>query len=242
MYHLPLLPGYSHGVNVRSSTPPEDRLSRMSQADETGYQGTYFNTTSEDPSFSLRDGYIKSSSPEETRKVKFPGGEDTEIEASGVETEAEEEPLLRRTEAEALMTDAEPTLPRSDSEARTIRPSVSQYSMGDDEAAAARERERQQSQEGNEAVRDYVESERREELETELDRERDRADVQNTAEVVFFAYGVVVFSGLEESQERSILEDVENAGVVRRKIEEDDWEVEECHFDVRSSLSTRLTL
>ncbi|THH30671.1 hypothetical protein EUX98_g3525 [Antrodiella citrinella] len=50
------------------------------------------------------------------------------------------------------------------------------------------------------------------------------------AEVVFFTYGVVVFLGLEEGQERAILEDVSNAGVMRRPLTEDRWEIEECHF------------
>ena len=52
------------------------------------------------------------------------------------------------------------------------------------------------------------------------------------AEVVFFSYGVAVFFGLEEAQERDILDDLESAGVWIRKREEDDWEIEECHFAV----------
>lgn len=55
---------------------------------------------------------------------------------------------------------------------------------------------------------------------------------EKVAEVVFFAYGVVVFYGLEENQERSIIEDITTAGVLTRKIEEDAWEIEECHFAV----------
>ncbi|KXN92159.1 Sporulation protein RMD8 [Leucoagaricus sp. SymC.cos] len=50
------------------------------------------------------------------------------------------------------------------------------------------------------------------------------------AEVVFFEYGVVVFFGLTERQENDILEDIENAGIMKRKISEDDWEIEEFHF------------
>lgn len=47
MYHLPLLPGYGPHANVRSSVPaktPGGRtmLSRMSEAEEYGYEGTYF--------------------------------------------------------------------------------------------------------------------------------------------------------------------------------------------------------
>lgn len=55
---------------------------------------------------------------------------------------------------------------------------------------------------------------------------------QRFAEAIFFSYGVVVFFGLEEGQERAILEDVQNAGVMRRPLEEDRWEVEECHYAV----------
>ncbi|KAF9029201.1 hypothetical protein BDP27DRAFT_1436694 [Rhodocollybia butyracea] len=40
----------------------------------------------------------------------------------------------------------------------------------------------------------------------------------------------VVFFGLTESEEKSILEDVENAGIFRRKIIDEQWEIEECHF------------
>jgi uncharacterized Rmd1/YagE family protein len=55
----------------------------------------------------------------------------------------------------------------------------------------------------------------------------------NVGQVVFFEYGVVVFFGLTEKQEYTILEDVEGAGVFKQKLKEDDWEVEECHFVVR---------
>lgn len=57
---------------------------------------------------------------------------------------------------------------------------------------------------------------------------------ERVAEVVFFAYGVVVFFGLQESQERSIIYDIQTAGVLTRKIEEDLWEIEECHYTVSS--------
>ncbi|KAJ7591035.1 DUF155-domain-containing protein [Mycena floridula] len=51
---------------------------------------------------------------------------------------------------------------------------------------------------------------------------------EDLAEVVFFEYGVVVFFGLTENEEKSILQDVEN--VVVRKIIESEWEIESCHF------------
>ena len=59
---------------------------------------------------------------------------------------------------------------------------------------------------------------------------------EQVAEVVFFAYGVVVFFGLQEAQERSIIDDIVNAGILTRKIDEESWEIEECHFAVSSFL------
>ena len=59
---------------------------------------------------------------------------------------------------------------------------------------------------------------------------------QGFAEAIFFDYGVVVFFGLREDQELNILEDVEAGGNMSRKIPHDDWEVEACHYAVRSLL------
>lgn len=55
---------------------------------------------------------------------------------------------------------------------------------------------------------------------------------ENVAEVVFFAYGVVVFFGFTQDQEKMIIDDLDNALVLVRKIGEDKWEKEECHFSV----------
>ena len=54
------------------------------------------------------------------------------------------------------------------------------------------------------------------------------------AEAVFFSYGVSVFFGFQESEERTIMEDCEFAGVWVRGQEEDGWEVEEFHYTVSS--------
>ncbi|KAI0266063.1 hypothetical protein BC834DRAFT_1032727 [Gloeopeniophorella convolvens] len=53
---------------------------------------------------------------------------------------------------------------------------------------------------------------------------------EDAAEAVFFAYGVVVFMGFEESAERAVLEDLQRAGALRGARPEAEWEVEECHF------------
>ena len=55
-------------------------------------------------------------------------------------------------------------------------------------------------------------------------------DYSNMAEAVFFSYGVAVFFGFSENQEIGILEDLERAGIMKRKMTLNDWEVEECHF------------
>lgn len=159
MYHLPLLPGYGPNSNLRSSAPPKSPgtqtlLHRMSEAEENGYQGTYF--TSQSPEVN-QDGYIQSGSPKLSRSVPS----ETEPET---ETETEHDANGRGT-------------PRA-------RPQAVSAPVIED----------------------------------------------NVAEVIFFSYGVVAFFGMSESQERGILEDVENAGVMLRKFHEEDWEVEEFHY------------
>ncbi|KAH8113890.1 DUF155-domain-containing protein [Phellopilus nigrolimitatus] len=161
MYHLPLLPGYDPGVNVRSSaavkTPGgKSFLTRMSEAEENGYEGTYFPSESGE-GFSS-DGFIAGSSPDDARRMQRPPG-------------AEE-----ATEEGEGDVQGEPGAPR--------RP-----------------------------------------------RARSMAD-ERIAEVVFFAYGVVVFFGFEENEERAIVDDLDSAGILSRRIEDDAWEVEECHYTV----------
>lgn len=53
------------------------------------------------------------------------------------------------------------------------------------------------------------------------------------AEAVFFSYGVVVFFGLAEAQEHSILEDIEAADIMRKPLPEARWEIEECHYEYK---------
>ncbi|KAG6900300.1 hypothetical protein C0993_000273 [Termitomyces sp. T159_Od127] len=53
---------------------------------------------------------------------------------------------------------------------------------------------------------------------------------EDVAEVIFFDYGVIVFFGLHKRQERDILEDIAHAGISRRPLKEDQWQVEEYNF------------
>ncbi|KIJ28176.1 hypothetical protein M422DRAFT_76855 [Sphaerobolus stellatus SS14] len=134
VYHLPLLSGYAQNVNIRSSAPVSQAiLSRMSEAEEYGYEGSYFPDADEPGNFS-QDGYI-SSSP--------------------VAGPASHRPPRRRDKME-----------------------------------------------------------------------------EQIGEAVFFSYGVAVFFGFNEGEERDILDDIESAEAWVRKWPEDDWEIEECHFTI----------
>jgi uncharacterized Rmd1/YagE family protein len=178
MYHLPLLPGYGPAVKVRSSVPAPShtrRLSRMSQAEEDGYTGSYFIPgRSPERGFS-HDGYIARSltnSPPVERRMR-------DLEENEVEGESRERE--RGFIMDTPLVTQNPTLvpPTPVSEPRTP------VAAGDD-----------------------------------------------AAEIVFFAYGVVVFFGFEEMQERDILEDVHGAGAVKGVRAEGEWEIEECHYAV----------
>ncbi|KAH0581415.1 hypothetical protein H2248_012497 [Termitomyces sp. 'cryptogamus'] len=170
MYHLPLLPGYGPDTNIRSSAPAKASneksiLAGLSEAEEDGYQGTYFNTRTPRPSNS-HEGYIYSSPVE-------PG------------------PVL------SDMTELLPS--EAESEQELLYTSLSEAESPVQRKVHWQSPPRSQSEE-------------------------------DVAEAVFFEYGVVVFFGLHERQECDILEDIARAGVVRRPLEEDQWEVEQCHF------------
>jgi len=176
MYHLPLLPGYGPAVKVRSSVPAAShtrRLSRMSQAEEDGYTGSYFIPgRSPEQGFSY-DGYIARSltnSPPIDRRMR-------DLEENEVEGERgflADTPLVAQSPTLILPT---PTAPVGE-----LRTPVA---AGDD-----------------------------------------------AAEIVFFAYGVAVFYGFDEMQERDILEDIHGAGTVKGARAESEWEIEECHYAV----------
>ncbi|WVQ81210.1 hypothetical protein IAT38_003332 [Cryptococcus sp. DSM 104549] len=61
-------------------------------------------------------------------------------------------------------------------------------------------------------------------------RRKSHSTLNNVAEAVFFSYGVSVFFGFNESEEREIMEDCESTGAWSRGLGEDDWEIEEFHY------------
>jgi len=207
MYHLPLLPGYGPNANVRSSVPTKTKtgqslLAHLSEVEENGYQGTYFTSPVAPSDSIMREGYITSSSPVDTRHDRVPQSADSSLVApAGTDEETEMD--------RGFVT--EPETPKSD-----IITDVVQTPVEIDPGA-----------ETDPGIygrwKTPVET-----PETEILSSKNQDD--EVAEVVFFEYGVVVFFGLEESQEKDILEDVENAGIMKRKINEDDWEIEECHY------------
>ncbi|KAF9450288.1 DUF155-domain-containing protein [Macrolepiota fuliginosa MF-IS2] len=196
MYHLPLLPGYGPGANLRSSVPAPvshgvSYLSALSEAEEDGYQGTYFTQPMRRSSSERRDGYISSTSPVETRK------------------------LHPSTPPAASIPQLDPYTPASDI---NIEVSMSSSAAILSEAEAWTDTEPATSPNW------------RAQKDVEIIPPTPGPPEDEVVEVVFFEYGVVVFFGLTESQEKDILEDIENAGIMKRKINDDDWEIEECHF------------
>lgn len=210
MYHLPLLPGYGPNANIRSSVPAPvtqgaSYRTALSEAEEDGYQGTYFPQPIHRSSVDMGDGFISSISPVLTRNnlaaAVSPPSE------SGPSSFASDAPAKRPSPAH--LSDSEPwtdnelqpeSAHRWRTEQKNNLPPVTPPPLPDPPTST------------QPAEDDIIEA-------------------------VFFEYGVVVFFGLTEGQERDILEDIENAGIMKRKIYEDDWEVEECHFTVRAFLS-----
>ena len=198
MYHLPLLPGYGPDANVRSSAPPKTNdgksiLNALSEAEENGYQGSYFIHNNEQSVAPHHDGYL-TSSPTDTRNN------------TAVTTPATQEYYTSTSEAEtdhyASASEAEGLTSHTQDVGSSSAPSASVPVIS-----------------------------------TPSGLNQPPGNDNEHAEAVFFEYGVVVFFGFTEVQEKSILEDIHNAGIVKRRISEDEWEVEECHYAVRLYIS-----
>jgi len=205
MYHLPLLPGYGPNANIRSSMPAPvtQYLTALSEAEEDGYQGTYFTQPIHRTPVDTRDGYISSMSP--VRTHNSPTVAVSPPSESGSSGSVSDAPAKRPSPVH--LSDSEP----SDSEVQ--------------QEYANQWRTEQKPPPPLPHPPTFT-----------------KPAEDDIVEVVFFEYGVVVFFGLTEGQERDILEDIENARIMKRKIHEDDWEIEECHFTVRVFLSSFLFL
>ncbi|PPQ99249.1 hypothetical protein CVT24_009294 [Panaeolus cyanescens] len=200
MYHLPLLPGYGPNANVRSSAPAKTKagvsvMAHLSEAEENGYQGTYFTTERSRSPTSLREGYISTGSPVETIK-----------QYNQYHHQPEEEPDL------GMMTEPELETPASEFVLPTAPDAVEIDPGAETDPGIYK------------TWKSIVEET------TEVDAPPRVSKDDDVGEVVFFEYGVVVFFGLSEREEKDILEDVAHAGVMKRSFKEDEWEIEECHF------------
>ncbi|KAF9458240.1 hypothetical protein BDZ94DRAFT_1271189 [Collybia nuda] len=217
MYHLPLLPGYGPDTNIRSSAPSKLKtgksfLTRLSEAEENGYQGTYFSSPAARSPTSHRDGYISSSPVEtrNTRRLTSPPFDDT-IHAIQSDTGyISSSPVETRN----VHGTPSPSMPPFDETLHAIKsedfvPSTDATAFSDTEAPPERE------------VRWQT---------PPRTPPQPKVAEEEVAEVVFFEYGVVVFFGMNERNERDILEDLDKAGILKRPMAEGDWEIEECHF------------
>ena len=204
MYHLPLLPGYGPAANIRSSVPAVTTTGKsfqahLSEAEENGYQGTYFTSQHSRSSESLGEGYISSNSPVDTRNHRHNISSPTDFPLNEGSEQYYDEPPTPASESLPKATTAADIDPGAETDPGTWKPADD---FQDPEIPSST-----------------------------------RIQEENVAEVVFFEFGVVVFFGLEERHEKDILEDIAKAGIVKRPIVEDDWEIEECHFAVCLLLS-----
>ncbi|KIM47053.1 hypothetical protein M413DRAFT_440600 [Hebeloma cylindrosporum] len=222
MYHLPLLPGYGPNTNVRSSAATvtktgESRLAHLSEAEENGYQGTYFTSPPERSEIELREGYISSSSPVNSRSRV--GGTPAHFDGLLSHTETDTETEHERERERGHEHEYEPgILPELETPISEIVPGTSYPNVDIDPGA-----ETDPGVYPQHGTPDYT-------LEQPSHEASQPQREDDVAEVVFFEYGVLVFFGLKEQQEKDIIEDIEKAGILKRKIEEEDWEIEECHF------------
>ncbi|THU93627.1 DUF155-domain-containing protein [Dendrothele bispora CBS 962.96] len=221
MYHLPLLPGYGPNANVRSSAPVQSEdgrsfFARLSEAEEMGYQGSYFHHDANQQHARREDGYI-TSSPVERRSVP-----DSALLSESAPLVSDSDAYTGASDAEA---DADVTSPMSDSEQR---PGGNPFVMPISIISPSTESHLT-------SLPSTTPPSSALHMTPLRDQEREQEE-QEAVETIFFDYGVVVFFGFTEVQEKSILEDIENAGVLRRKIPENDWEIEECHFTLDKNI------
>ena len=182
-------------------------LSHLSEAEEDGYQGSYFSPMRAPSPSDLRDGYISSSSPVDTRTIPHAAPSDVAHNSSTYVTSESEIEVNASSETEQE--------DRETIHAPELNPLVEPTPFLNPEGLAERQVHWQ--------------------FPPRTSRRRPKSPQEyegDVGEVVFFEYGVVVFFGLEERYERDIIEDIDRAGVLKRPIAEEDWEIEECHFIV----------
>lgn len=227
MYHLPLLPGYGPNANVRSSASSKKKIGKsplghLSEAEENGYQGPYFPAHSPP---AHKDGYI-SASPVDTRnsilRPRSPPSHLPHRRSADGDTE--------RVDGDGdpgFMTDPEAMNPSRSNTTDGNRPDDGDVNLDPGaETDPGIYGQSWRTKKDKEALNEETE------VLQDNGRGKEKDGEEDIAEVVFFEYGVVVFFGLQERQEKDILEDIDKAGIIKRILNEEDWEVEECHHEV----------
>ncbi|KAG7571445.1 hypothetical protein FFLO_00628 [Filobasidium floriforme] len=238
VYTLPLLPGYGAGTKVRSSPAVKSPggvslLERMTEAEEVGYHDGFFpQQAPEDgsaPDHTHSNEYLLSTSPNaQTGDDTARSPENATFDGLNPLPTVHEEKEPRTGESSPVEPDTPNInldennnpiegLPILNQDLNDSDPSPQEHLRISREAAL-----RAKNEDEDRKIRKYRDQYRRQ-------RRRKSSSSIKVGEVVFFEYGVTVFFGLTEREERDILEDCESAGVWSRPLKEDDWEVEECH-------------
>ena len=259
VYNLPLLPGYGAGTRIRSgpsikSPGGVSLLERMTLAEDLGYNDSYFpveenghgdhrhpGPSSHDPS-----EYILSASPPTLLDMESGLGVQLEQDPSGQLELIPEAP--ERTEDQgdtSAIVDISPEQDPQESEI-SIGTHMSPEHPGYLEHIPSQALSPEEL--GNTVplpksqpevrVQDYGsisgDYQRPKYVHPQM-RKRRQSGANLTgkvAEAVFFEYGVSVFFGFQEGEEKEIMEDCEGAGCWTRGQDADDWEIEELHYVV----------
>jgi uncharacterized Rmd1/YagE family protein len=253
VYSLPLLPGYGASTKVRSSPNVKSPggvslLERMTMAEDVGYNDSYFPSANpEDPQSTTQPlEYILSHSPPSimahsellsARDIPTGHGDDREevIEefqerletGDGLEDAAElrteEEVGVKAAITQQIYNPHGPIGTHMDPQHPGYLEHIPATAFSPQELSPPTE------------TRVHTLSPKQRQR-----RKSHAAFHGRIAEAVFFEYGVSVFFGFGEEEEKDIMEDCEGAGTWLRGQDEEDWEVEEFHYTVSCRLLPQL--
>ncbi|KAJ9120851.1 hypothetical protein QFC22_002785 [Naganishia vaughanmartiniae] len=232
VYSLPLLPGYGASTKVRSSPAVKSPggvslLERMTEAEEVGYHDGFFPQVMEEgvqqTDFTHSNEYLLSSSPPQDSEQSNDSERPSRDLSPDVDKQFWTGHDIPGFEQRNASQDMEITrLSTSDPVETRLATDPDNVSLEDRSASGIKETVQKFAAQAHLAAeRERAKRRRRRQSDSSSNR---------VAEVVFFEYGVTVFFGLSEREERDILEDCESAGVWTRPVADTDWEVEECHY------------
>ncbi|KAJ9105327.1 hypothetical protein QFC21_001695 [Naganishia friedmannii] len=232
VYSLPLLPGYGASTKVRSSPAVKSPggvslLERMTEAEEVGYHDGFFPQVMEEgvqqTDFTHSNEYLLSSSPPQDSEQSNDSERQSRDLSPDVDKQFRTGHDIPGSDQRNLIQDMESTrLSTSDPVETRLATDPEATSLEDRSASGIKETVQKFAAQAHLAAeRERAKRRRRRQSDSSSNR---------VAEVVFFEYGVTVFFGLSEREERDILEDCENAGIWTRPVADADWEVEECHY------------